>query len=315
MMNRDLTSDELESLITATSDEDGEPSRSSVTIRPPRPSDGSRDRSPSVAGAAFVPSAIETLTTVCDSWCRSLQTPLRAPVAMSDVKSRLFHPPQLIRQIGKPACIQVFDVDSGGGCLFLQVDGPLVFIMIDRLLGGGRQPSPIVRRPLTEIETGLFLRLTESWQEQMGRALSQHQPAKLRALRVESTPQRLPFATAEQIAVVEMTLQVADHVGRCRVGLPLSMLDALQLSNPTGGVEENLPPSGLVVIAGNVRLRDDESHTLRVGQTVFAENAMPRVYVDRKLMYTGRLGASGDRKAVQIEEHVDGDPSVRRTDT
>ena len=65
---------------------------------------------------------------------------------------------------------------------------------------------------------------------------------------------------------------------------------------------ENLPPTGLAVIAGNVRLRGDEAHRLKVGQTVFADDVLPRVYVDRKLLYSARLGSQGTNKAIQIEK-------------
>jgi flagellar motor switch protein FliM len=159
-----------------------------------------------------------------------------------------------------------------------------------------------VRRALTEIEMSLFLRLTESWRVEMSRQLGQIQPAALRSLRVESHPERLPSVSDGELVFVEMSLRVADQRGRCRVGLPLSV--AAQLPPPgreDAALTENLPPTGIAVIAGNVRLRTDETHQLRVGQTLFTDD-LPRVYVDRKLMYTARLGAQGANKAIQIDQ-------------
>jgi flagellar motor switch protein FliM len=234
--------------------------------------------------------------------------PLRAEVAIGALEARLFEHSELPGQFEAPACIEVLDAEPTGAYVFLQVDRRLVFVMIDRLLGGGRQPSPAVRRPLTEIETNLFQRLTESWSGEMSRWLSHNEPINLRSLRVESDPERVPCQAKSQTVLVEMSLRVADQTGRCRIGLPLAMATALQpLSPKDAALAENLPSTGIAVIAGNVRVRNDEAHRLKVGETVFADEALPRVYVNRKLMYTGRLGSNRHQKAVRIEDVVDGE--------
>ncbi len=38
------------------------------------------------------------------------------------------------------------------GNLILDINPSILYPIIDRLLGGGRDPTPITRRPLTEIE-------------------------------------------------------------------------------------------------------------------------------------------------------------------
>ena len=83
----------------------------------------------------------------------------------------------------------------------------LVFTMIERLLGGGGQPSPVVRRPLTEIESGLFLRLTEHWRAVLKQRLSANAEVNLRSLRVESHSERLPTCTGGQLTFIEMPLR------------------------------------------------------------------------------------------------------------
>jgi flagellar motor switch protein FliM len=206
-------------------------------------------------------------------------------------------------QFETPACIEVMAAETFGTYAYLQVDRSLVFVMIDRLLGGGRQPSPVVRRALTEIETSLFLRLTEAWREEMSRQLSQHQPVTLRSVRVESQSERLPSADGPWM-LTEMSLRVAGQTGRCRVGIPLGIVAQLKPpGHDSTALTENLPPTGIAVIAGNVRLRTDETHHLKVGQTLFTDD-LPRVYVDRKLMYTARLGARGEQKAIQIDQNT-----------
>ncbi len=232
---------------------------------------------------------------------------MRGDVASQVIRAYLTSHDDLPQIFESPACVEVMESDSLDGFVFLQIDRALALSMIDRILGGGTHPAPRVRRPLTEIETSLLQRITERMRDALSNALQLESTHRLRTVAIESQPERLPRPDNGEMALIDATLSVPRTQGHYRVGMPLAMLDRLADTRcvpshaESESVVQNLPLEGLAVIAGNVRLRSDEAHALHVGQTVFADRTLPRVYVNRKLMYSGQLGTSGEKKAVRID--------------
>jgi len=95
---------------------------------------------------------------------------------------------RLSHELRYPTCLNVLRADPLPGQFLLEIKLDILFPIIDHLLGGGREPSPILRRPLTDIELRLTARVTSLFLEQLRRAWSDIVPLQLSVERVESDP-------------------------------------------------------------------------------------------------------------------------------
>src|SRR5688500_16942432 len=59
---------------------------------------------------------------------------------------------EFIFSLENPTCFNVLQANPLEGNLILDINPAILYPIIDRLLGGGRETGPLARRPLTEIE-------------------------------------------------------------------------------------------------------------------------------------------------------------------
>src|SRR5512145_303583 len=79
---------------------------------------------------------------------------------------------EFVFSLENPTCFNLLRAEPLEGHLILDINPSILYPIIDRLLGGGKDAGPISRRPLTEIElrlvsriTGLFLQeLRHAWE-------------------------------------------------------------------------------------------------------------------------------------------------------
>jgi flagellar motor switch protein FliM len=62
---------------------------------------------------------------------------------------------QWLRELENPTCLSVLRTEPTLGELALDMSLSILFPILDRMMGGGREASPAVRRPLTTIESRL----------------------------------------------------------------------------------------------------------------------------------------------------------------
>src|SRR5947209_17369610 len=74
---------------------------------------------------------------------------------------------EFVFSLENPTCLNLLRVEPLEGNLILDINPSILYPIIDRLLGGGRDPAPIARRPLTEIELRLVARITNLFLEQL----------------------------------------------------------------------------------------------------------------------------------------------------
>src|SRR5215471_5484914 len=77
---------------------------------------------------------------------------------------------EFIFSLENPTCFNLLRAEPLEGNLILDINPSILYPIIDRLLGGGRDPGPIARRPLTEIELRLVARITTIFLEQLRHA-------------------------------------------------------------------------------------------------------------------------------------------------
>ena len=67
---------------------------------------------------------------------------------------------EFIFSLENPTCFNLLKADPLEGNLILDINPSILYPIIDRLLGGGKEAGPLARRPLTEIELRLVSRIT-----------------------------------------------------------------------------------------------------------------------------------------------------------
>src|SRR5258707_15361637 len=67
---------------------------------------------------------------------------------------------EFVFSLENPTCFNLLRAEPLEGNLILDINPSILYPIIDRLLGGGRDPAPIARRPLTGIELRLVPRIT-----------------------------------------------------------------------------------------------------------------------------------------------------------
>src|ERR1044072_4864592 len=77
---------------------------------------------------------------------------------------------EFVFSLENPTCFNLLKADPLEGHLILDINPSILYPIIDRLLGGGRDSSTVTRRPLTEIELRLVSRITGLFLDEMRRA-------------------------------------------------------------------------------------------------------------------------------------------------
>src|SRR4029077_19885612 len=74
---------------------------------------------------------------------------------------------EFVFSLENPTCFNLLTAEPLEGNLILDINPSILYPIMDRLLGGGRDTGPIARRPLTEIELRLVSRITNLFLEQL----------------------------------------------------------------------------------------------------------------------------------------------------
>jgi flagellar motor switch protein FliM len=96
---------------------------------------------------------------------------------------------EFIFSLENPTCFNVLRADPLEGNLILDINPAILYPIIDRLLGGGRETGPLARRPLTEIELRLVARITDLFLAELRHAWENVLDINFNVVRVESNPQ------------------------------------------------------------------------------------------------------------------------------
>src|SRR5687768_14119303 len=96
---------------------------------------------------------------------------------------------EFIFSLENPTCFNVLAASPLEGNLILDINPAILYPIIDRLLGGGRETGPLARRPLTEIELRLVGRITDLFLAELRHAWENVLEINFEVVRVESNPQ------------------------------------------------------------------------------------------------------------------------------
>lgn len=135
---------------------------------------------------------------------------------------------EFVFSLDNPTCFNLIRAEPLDGHFILDINPTILYPMIDRLLGGGREPTPISRRPLSEIERRLVSRITTLFLEELKRAWENILPLELSVVRVESNPQLVQIVPPNEVIVlISFELALGEVRGMANLCIPYNTIERI----------------------------------------------------------------------------------------
>ena len=233
---------------------------------------------------------------------------------------------EFIFSLDNPTCFNLLRAEPLEGNLILDINLSVLFPMIDRMLGGGREPLSMTRRPLTEIEMRLVSRITNLFLEEMKHAWENVLELDLKVVQVESNPQLIQIVPPNEVVVLvcfEVALiEVRGIINLCIPYNAIERISGKLASNSwvTYGRRQATPQSiekisksirnmtvGMKVKLGQAKIKMSELTQLRVGDIICTEknvNDPLLVSVEGIPKYWAKPGAYKGYTAIQITDTI-----------
>ena len=235
---------------------------------------------------------------------------------------------EFIFSLENPTCFNLLRADPLEGNLILDINPSILYPIIDRLLGGGREAGPLARRPLTEIEKRLVSRINDLFLAELRHAWENVVDLQLSVVRMESNPQLVQIVPPNEVVVLisfELTLH-DDIRGMLNLCIPFNSIERISSKLSANSwvsygrrdtspetieqIGRNLRGSLVEVVArlAATRITTGDLIGLRVGDIITTEQdvALPLLLsVGELAKFHVRPGAFKGRKAVRIESTIE----------
>ncbi len=237
---------------------------------------------------------------------------------------------EFVFSLENPTCFNLLKADPLEGHLILDINPSILYPIIDRLLGGGKEAGSVSRRPLTEIEKRLVSRITNLFLEELRHAWEAVIQLKLSVERVESNPQLVQIVPPNEVIVlISFELTLGEVRGMMNLCIPFNSIERIGnklttnnwMSYSRTGVSDatkNLLSKQLdgslvevIVTLAETHITTSDLLELRVGDIITTDKdrrAALEVAVQGLTKYKASPGALKGRKAIQIEEIVASTP-------
>ena len=135
---------------------------------------------------------------------------------------------EFVFSLENPTCFNLLKADPLEGNLILDINPSILYPIIDRLLGGGKENRPLARRPLTEIELRLVSRITGLFLDELKRAWENVLDLDLSVVRVESNPQLVQIVPPNEVIVlISFELTIGDVRGMMNLCIPFNSIERI----------------------------------------------------------------------------------------
>ncbi len=231
---------------------------------------------------------------------------------------------EFVFSLENPTCFNLLKADALDGNLILDINPSILYPIIDRLLGGGREGGAATRRPLTEIELRLVSKITALFLAELRRAWENVIDLDLSVVRVESNPQLVQIVPPNEVVVlISFELSLHDDVrGMLNLCIPFNSIERIgnklssnswvaygrrSVSPETARqIGHNLQGSQVEIVAQLAvsKISTGDLIGLRVGDIITTEQDIRQpllVQISGLNKYQGFAGAFKGRKAIRIE--------------
>jgi flagellar motor switch protein FliM len=233
---------------------------------------------------------------------------------------------EFIFSLENPTCFNLLRAEPLEGYLILDINPSILYPIIDRLLGGGKEAGTVSRRPLTEIELRLMSRITQLFLNELRHAWENVLPLKLTVERVESNPQLVQIVPPNEVIIlISFELALGDVRGMMNMCIPFNSIERISgkltsnnwatYGKSTSTLESTQQISrridrslvDIVVTLAESTISTDDLLGLRVGDIITTDKDVRQpldVAVQGVIKFHAAPGAHKGKKAVQIEAVV-----------
>jgi flagellar motor switch protein FliM len=233
---------------------------------------------------------------------------------------------EFIFSLENPTCFNLLKAEPLEGNIILDINPSILYPIIDRLLGGGRETGALARRPLTEIELRLVSRITGLFLQELRHAWENVLDLKIEVVRVESNPQLVQIVPPNEVVVlIGFELTIGELRGMMNLCIPYNSIERIGAklsanSWVTYGRRQATPESieqisrnlCMSLVELNVRLAQTRISTgellsLRVGDIITTSKDMRSpllVSVEGVPKFHAQPGAYKNHKAILITEAI-----------
>lgn len=235
-----LSQDEVESLLKAIEDQ-----QQAQTAAPAAPAPGPASGGPRVARPKervypydfkrperVGQEQMRALQTLHEGFARNFGASLSV-LLRTIVEVRLTSVDQLtysefVFSLENPTCFNLLSAAPLEGHLIFDISPSVLYPIIDRLLGGGKEHEPIARRPLTDIELRLVGRITDRFLKELAKAWETVLPLTLVVERVESNPQLVQIVPPSEVVVlIGFEVAVSGARGIMNLCIPFNSIERI----------------------------------------------------------------------------------------
>ena len=233
---------------------------------------------------------------------------------------------EFIFSLENPTCLNLLTAEPLEGNLILEINPSILYPIIDRLLGGGREGGPLARRPLTEIELRLVSRINDLFLKELGDAWRNVLELDPKVERVESNPQLVQIVPPNEVVVlISFDLALGEIRGMVNLCIPYNSIERisgkLSANSWVAYGRREATPETILQLSRNlqnalvqlrVRLAQARITTgdligLRVGDIITTEKDVRDsllVTVEGVPKFRASPGAYKARKAIRIEDVI-----------
>ncbi len=233
---------------------------------------------------------------------------------------------EFVFSLENPTCFNLLKAEPLEGNLILDINPSILYPIIDRLLGGGREGGALARRPLTEIELRLVARITGLFLKELAHAWEGVLPLDLQVVQVESNPQLVQIVPPNEVVVlISFEITIGEVRGMVNLCIPYNSIERIGgklTSNSWVSYARRQPsPENIEQISRtlrgslvelNVRLASTRITTgdlvgLRVGDVITTEKDVRSpllVTVEGVPKFRASPGAFKGHKAIRVESAI-----------
>ncbi len=233
---------------------------------------------------------------------------------------------EFIFSMENPTCLNLLTAEPLEGSLILEINPSILYPIIDRLLGGGREGGPLARRPLTEIELRLVTRINDLFLRELSQAWINVLDLRLQVARVESNPQLVQVVPPNEVVVlISFDVALGEVRGMMNLCIPYNAIERIsgKLSADSwvaygrrGATAESMAQIRqglrtatveLKVRLAQTRITTGELVGLRVGDVITTQKDIHSpllVTVEGVPKFRASPGACKGHKAIRVEDVI-----------
>lgn len=233
---------------------------------------------------------------------------------------------EFVFSLENPTCFNVLKAEPLEGNLILDINPSILFPVLDRLLGGGKDAGAAIRRPLTDIELKLVSRVTGLFLEELRKAWEGVLTLKLAVEKVESNSQLVQIVPPNEVIVlISFELILGETRGMINLCIPFNAIERVSnkltannwVSYTKGGnkaesierIRQSLSGAKveLVVTLAETRINTSDLLNLRVGDIITTDKDIQlplEVSVQGQPKFGAKAGAFKGQKAIELGDAI-----------